>query len=54
MTPEQKAVRQRLLTDFAFYAKHCLQIRTKEGDVKPLVLNPAQVYFLEQVERKMR
>ncbi len=50
MTPEQKAVRQRLLTDFAFYAKHCLSVRTKEGDIKPLVLNPAQVYFLGQIE----
>ncbi len=54
MTPEQKAVRQRLLTDFSFYAKHCLKIRTKDGDVKPLVLNKAQEYFLGKIEEQFQ
>ena len=36
------AVRKKLHTDFPFYAKSALKIRTKEGKVAPLKLNPAQ------------
>lgn len=42
-------VRKRLLQDFEFYAKHALKIRTKEGDVRPLVLNEAQKIFCAKV-----
>jgi len=36
------AVRKRLRDDFTFYAKKCVNIRTKEGEVKQLVLNGPQ------------
>jgi hypothetical protein len=37
-----RAVRKRLLTEFSFYSKASLKIRTKAGDIKPLKLNAAQ------------
>lgn len=43
------AVRKRLFEDFEFYAKHALKIRTKEGAIKPLVLNEAQKIFMKRV-----
>ena len=60
MKKELKAVRKRLLTDFPFYAKSALKIRTKQGEVAPLALNPAQqildAAILEQLqtENKIR
>src|SRR4051812_28392098 len=53
MTPAQTAARLRLRDDFAFFAKHCLKIRPKEGEVIPLVLNRAQTYFLEKVDQHL-
>src|SRR5689334_10640819 len=53
---EQKkllAIRKRLLTDFRYYARHALKIRTKSGEVKPLVLNKAQEHLIDLVERQM-
>lgn len=52
MTPEQVEARRRLREDYALYARHALKIRTKEGDIRPLVLNAAQRYFLERVEEQ--
>ena len=37
-----KVIRKRLLTDFDFYSKAALKIRTKTGDISPLKLNTAQ------------
>lgn len=46
-TPAQmKETRKRLLKDFAFYAKSAVKIRTKTGEIKPLVLNTVQKRFL--------
>lgn len=42
MKPELVAIRKRLFEDFPFYAQHALKIRTKDGEIKPLVLNTAQ------------
>jgi hypothetical protein len=53
MTPEQVEARRRLRDDFAFYAKHALKIRTKDGEIQPLVLNDAQRYFLSRVEEQL-
>jgi hypothetical protein len=47
-------VRKRLFTDFEFYAKHALKIRTKEGTVVPLVLNEAQKIFIKAVIRQLQ
>ena len=49
MDPELMKVRKRLKADFKFYAKHALKIRTKEGEIKPLVLNAAQKILLDAI-----
>lgn len=43
------ATRKRLLEDFEFYSQHCVQIRTKAGEVKPLLLNRVQKRFLKHI-----
>jgi len=43
-------VRRRLLQDFEYYAHHALKIRTKEGEIKPLVLNAAQQQLINAIE----
>jgi hypothetical protein len=48
-----KAVRQKLLDDFSFYAKSALKIRTKEGKIHPLKLNPAQEILNKAVEDQL-
>lgn len=47
LTTAQRAARKRLLDDFAFYSKHAIKIRTKSGEITPLILNPVQRRFLE-------
>lgn len=41
---------QRLAVDLEFYARNCLKIRTKVGQVEPFVFNRAQRYIHEQLE----
>lgn len=53
MTPQQQATRLRLYKDFPFYAKHCLKIRTKAGEISPLVLNDAQSILQKAVEEEL-
>ncbi len=48
-----REVRKRLYTDFEFYAKHALKIRTKEGNVQPFSLNAAQKKLLDAVSEQM-
>jgi hypothetical protein len=47
-------MRLRLRDDFEFYALNCLKIRTKEGEIKPFVLNRAQKYILSKVNEQLR
>ena len=54
MKPELAAVRKRLLTDFPFYSKASLKIRTKTGEIAPLKLNPAQKILQEAVDKQMK
>lgn len=54
MDKKLKAVRKRLLTDYPFYAKSSLKIRTKAGDVAPLQLNPAQQILQKAVEDQLQ
>lgn len=42
-------IRKRLLNDFAFWAKNCCKIRTKAGEVTPLILNRVQKRFLAHI-----
>lgn len=53
LTKAQIAARKRLLEDFEFYAKHAIKIRTKSGDICPLVLNRVQKRFLKLVIEQM-
>jgi hypothetical protein len=53
LTKAQIAARKRLLNDFEFYAKHSIKIRTKAGEIVPLVLNRVQQRFLTAVIRQL-
>lgn len=44
--------RKRLRDDFPYYAKHCLKIRPKDGGKIPFLLNQAQIYIHEQLEKQ--
>lgn len=52
-TDEMKALRERFLNDFEFYAKHAIKIRTKAGTIVPLVLNRVQKRFLRQIIKQL-
>ncbi|WP_422446190.1 hypothetical protein [Endozoicomonas sp. ALB091] len=45
-----KPARERLLTEFQFYASKCLKIRTKSAKVIPFQLNKAQLYLDRRIE----
>lgn len=50
---DKLAIRRRLLEDFEYYARHCCKIRTKEGTIVPLILNPVQKRFVAAVIRQL-
>lgn len=52
-TEDLQALRKRLITDFPFFAKHALKIRTKEAEIAPLVLNEAQLILQKVVDRQL-
>lgn len=54
MKKELLAVRKRLREDFAFYSKAALKIRTKQGEVAPLILNPAQQILNKAVTEQLQ
>ena len=54
MDAKLKKVRKRLLQDFDFYSKAALKIRTKNGEVAPLDLNPAQCILHEAVSKQLQ
>lgn len=54
MEPEELQVRQRLKDDFPHFAAKCLKIRAKDGQIVPFVLNTAQQYVHERLERQLR
>jgi hypothetical protein len=45
--------RQQLKDDFKFYARNCLQIRTKNKGLQPLILNEAQEYIHQRLEEQI-
>ncbi len=53
MSKRERAIRQRLKSDFAHYAAHCLKIRTKEGAVEPFRLNAAQRHIQAELDRQL-
>jgi hypothetical protein len=56
MTPDQllqlRDTVQKLRCDFPLYAKSCLKIRTKSGEIQPLRLNTAQQYIHKCIEEQ--
>lgn len=52
MTPEEKAILQKLKSDFIHYATKCLKIRTKSGSVEPFALNKAQLHIHAEIQRQ--
>jgi hypothetical protein len=53
ISPEVLAVRKRLRDEFPFYSKAALKIRTKDGEIKPLVLNAAQQILQKAIDEEM-
>jgi phage terminase large subunit-like protein len=49
LTEGQLQARKRLFEDFAYYARHCIKIRTKQGKIAPLVLNRVQERFAARI-----
>ena len=47
-------VRKRLREDFPLYSKHSLKIRTKDGTIEPLILNPAQKILQKAVDKQLK
>lgn len=54
MKAREKAIREKLKTDFIHYAEKCLKIRTKEGAVWPLKLNAAQKHIHACLEKQLK
>jgi hypothetical protein len=50
----QQAKLRRLMGDFDFYARNCLQIRTKADAIQPLDLNNAQRYVHKRIEQQRK
>ena len=46
-------IRRRLRDDFKYYAEKCLKIRTKKGDIEPLLLNQAQECIHNAAEKQL-
>ncbi len=46
-------IRRRLRDDFKYYAGKCLKIRTKKGDIEPLLLNKAQECIHKAAEKQL-
>lgn len=53
MRSDEQLLRIKLETDFPYYARETLKIRTKRDGVQSLVLNDAQQYIHEQAERML-
>lgn len=44
---------RKLAGDFEYFAPNCLKILTKDGEIKPFVLNKAQQYVHERLEEQL-
>lgn len=54
MTQDLTKVRKRFYEDFGFWAKWACKIRTKQGAIAPLILNPVQARFNQAIEDQLR
>lgn len=53
MDPREKAIRLRMKNDFIAYAKKCLFVKDKGGNISPLQLNRSQIYLHERLEQQL-
>lgn len=53
-TDEDREVMRKLVNSFPYFAKSVLKIRTKSGEMKPFVLNRAQIILHEKLEDMLR
>lgn len=53
LSERERAIRQRLKTDFVHYASRCLRIRTKVGEVSPFALNRSQRHLHERLQAQL-
>lgn len=54
MNADQLKVKQRLKDEFPFYARNCLNIRTKDAGILPFALNEAQSYIYSKLEEQLK
>lgn len=54
LTHQQEAAFRKLANNLEFYAKHCLKIVDKEGQVRPLLFNRTQQHIHERLEEQKR
>jgi hypothetical protein len=50
----KKEIRKAFFEDFSFWSKWACKIRTKRGEIKPLVLNPVQERFNKLIDDQLR
>lgn len=51
---ESLQISKQLKDDFLYYAPRCLKIATKDGSIKPLMLNYAQSYIHSKLEEQLK
>ena len=54
MDEEQRAIRQRYKDDRRYFAERCLKIRTKSGELAPLIFNGVQDYIDQKLDQQAR
>ena len=54
LSERERAIRQRLKGDLEHYAAGCLKIRTKAGNIEPLIFNRMQRYLHTKIEDHAR
>lgn len=52
--PSLVQARKRLFEDFEFWARHSCKVRTKEGEIKPFILNRVQRRFLQNINDQLK
>lgn len=50
---QKRELGTRLQRDFTLFARHCLQIKTKNGEIRPFNLNRAQLFIHDAMERQI-
>jgi hypothetical protein len=50
MDEQEKKILLKLRNDYEYYAKRCLKIRSKSGDIVPFTFNTAQKYIHQKIE----